>query len=275
MKNDLHLHFRQSQFTPLKLFFYLALSIVFLTFDQNYEISNKIRFDASYIIKPIYSIAAIPSNIYNSILEHIDSKSDLLKKNELLEKKIIIQSGILQKIPSLQEENKRLKKLLDSSATKNSSRILMAELIKVNLSPFSNKLIINKGEKNNLFLGQVAIDSIGLLGQVSEINKDFSVITLISDPSHALLAVNARTNKRVVISGTGDNRKLKAKYISLNEDVKKGDILITSGLDNIFPEGYLIGQISKVNKNLNQDFQNVDVVPSSSLSLNREVMLLW
>ena len=181
----------------------------------------------------------------------------------------------MQKIPSLQKENKRLKKLLDSTSTKNSSRILMAELIKVNLSPFSNKLIINKGEKNNLYLGQVAIDSVGLLGQVSEINKDFSVITLISDPGHALLAINARTSKRIVISGIGDNRKLKAKYISLNEDVKKGDILITSGLDNIFPEGYLIGQISKVNKNLNQDFQNVDVVPSSSLSSNREVMLLW
>ena len=106
-------------------------------------------------------------------------------------------------------------------------------------------------------------------------SSDFSVITLISDPGHALLAVNARTNKRIVVSGIGDNRKLKAIYIPLNEDVKEGDILITSGLDNIFPEGYLIGQITKVEKNLNQNFQDVDIVPSSSLSSNREVMLLW
>ena len=98
---------------------------------------------------------------------------------------------------------------------------------------------------------------------------------MITDPGHALLAVNARTDKRIVISGTGDNRYLKAKFISLNEDVMEGDILITSGLDNIFPEGYVIGQISKINKNLQEDFLEVNVTPSSSLSSNREVMLLW
>jgi len=275
VKNDIHLHFRQNQFTPLKLLFYLTLSIIFLVLDNNYAISNKVRFNTSYIIEPIYTISAWPSSIYNNISKHFDSKKDLIKKNELLEKKIIIQSGIIQKIPSLQKENKRLKELLNSSTTTNSLKILIAELIKVNLSPFSNKLIINKGKENNLYLGQVAIDNLGLLGQVSEINKDFSVITLISDPGHALLAVNARTNKRIVVSGIGDNRKLKAIYIPLNEDVKEGDILITSGLDNIFPEGYLIGQITKVEKNLNQNFQDVDIVPSSSLSSNREVMLLW
>ena len=72
-----------------------------------------------------------------------------------------------------------------------------------------------------------------------------------------------------------DNRYLKAKYISLNEDIIEGDILITSGLDNIFPEGYLIGEISNINKNFQKDFLEVTANPVSSLSSNREVMLLW
>ena len=50
---------------------------------------------------------------------------------------------------------------------------------------------------------------------------------------------------------------------------------ITSGLDNVFPEGYLIGKISKIKKNINQDFLDVIVEPSSALSSNREVMVLW
>ena len=53
--------------------------------------------------------------------------------------------------------------------------------------------------------------------------KDFSIVTLITDPGHALLAVNTRTEKRVMVSGTGDNRYLKAEYMSLNEDVIEGD----------------------------------------------------
>ena len=205
--------------------------------------------------------------IYYNIKTHIESKNSLIKKNESLEKKVFIQSGIIQKIPSLKEENKRLKKLLNSSDSTMSSKILIAELIKVNLSPFSNKIVLDKGSENNIFVGQIVIDSLGVLGQVSEVNNDFSVATLITDPGHALLAVNARTDKRIVISGTGDNRFLKAKFISLNEDVMEGDILITSGLDNIFPEGYMIGQISKIKKNLHlvksakeltENFLNID-----------------
>jgi len=188
---------------------------------------------------------------------------------------VLVQSGIIQQIPPLKEENKRLKKLLGSSSSIDTSKILIAELIKVNLSPFSNKVIINKGNSNNLFLGQSVVDSFGVLGVISEINKNFSVVTLITDPGHAILAVNARTDKRIVLSGTGDNRKLKAKYISLNEDIIEGDILITSGLDNVFPGGYTIGEISVVKKKLNQDFLDVEVRPSSILSSNREVMLLW
>lgn len=270
-----NLHFRQSNITSIKLILFLVISIFFLIIDNKLELSNKVRENASYLISPIYKIAEVPVEIYYNIKTHIESKNSLIKKNESLEKKIFIQSGIIQKIPSLKEENKRLKKLLNSSDSTMSSKILIAELIKVNLSPFSNKIILDKGRKNNIFTGQIVIDSMGVIGQISEVNKDFSVATLITDPGHALLAVNARTDKRIVISGTGDNRFLKAKFISLNEDVMEGDILITSGLDNIFPEGYMIGQISKINKNLQKDFLDVNVTPSSSLSSNREVMLLW
>ena len=136
------------------------------------------------------------------------TKNDLINENNNLKKKIQIQSGIIQKLPSLTEENKRLKKLLDSSTSVSSAKILLVELIRVNLNPFSNKVIINQGKEKNLYIGQPVIDSTGILGQISEINETFSVVTLITDPGHALLGVNTRTNKRIVISGTGDNLSL-------------------------------------------------------------------
>ena len=270
-----NLNFRQSKTVSLKLILFLAASIFFLTIDSELKISNEIRKNTSHIISPIYSTAELPIEFYHVIDKYLVSKNNLLKKNKILEKKIFIQSGIIQNIPLLKEENIRLKKLLNSSEESATSKILIAELIKVNLSPFSNKVILNKGGKSNIYIGQTVIDSMGILGQVSEVNDNFSVVTLITDAGHALLAINARTGKRIVISGTGDNRYLKAKYISLNEDVIEGDILITSGLDNIFPEGYLIGEISNVNKNFQKNFLDVTANPSSSLSSNREVMLLW
>ena len=273
MKSDLH--FKESNITFLKLFVFLLISITFLFFDKDLSYGNKVRDNLSYLIEPVYNLANYPSQISESMKTFFKTKNDLINENNNLKKKIQIQSGIIQKLPSLTEENKRLKKLLDSSTSVSSAKILLVELIRVNLNPFSNKVIINQGREKNLYIGQPVIDSTGILGQISEINETFSVVTLITDPGHALLGVNTRTNKRIVISGTGDNRKLKAKYIALNEDVIEGDSLITSGLDNVFPEGYLIGKISKIKKNINQDFLDVIVVPSSALSSNREVMVLW
>lgn len=269
------LHFRNERFIITKLLFFSFLSIFFLFADINLKYSNEVRKKFSHVIQPIYSLASLPLNTYNSISTYLTSRNNLILKKKELEKKVLIQSGIIQKIPSLQEENKRLKKLLYSVNNSSSSKIQMAELIRVNLNPFHNKIIINEGRNKNLFIGQTVIDSVGILGQVSEINNDFSVVTLITDPDHALLGVNARTNKRIIISGIGDNRKLIAKYIPLNEDIQEGDIIITSGLDNVFPEGYLIGQVSIINRKESNDFLNVFVTPSSSLSSNREVMLLW
>ena len=273
MNSDLH--FRESNITIFKLFLYFVFSVSFLIIDKNLEFSNKIRKNSSYIIQPIYLVAAFPSKVYKNISIHLASKNSLILENKNLEKKVFIQSGIIQKIPALKAENKRLKRLLGSSNSRDSSKILIANLIEVNLNPFSNKIVIDKGAIEKLYLGQTVIDSTGVLGQVSEINNDFSIVTLITDPGHALLVVNPRTDKRIVISGTGDNRKLKAKYISLNEDIAEGDILITSGLDNIFPEGHLIGEVSKIDKKINEDFLDVTVIPSSAMSSNREVMLLW
>ena len=273
MNNELH--FKDNNITVLKLLLYFSISVSFLIVDKNLEFSNKVRTNASHIIKPIYLAASFPSNLYNSVKNYLNSKNSLIEENKILKNRVFIQSGIIQKIPALKQQNKRLKRLLGSLNSQSSSRILIASLIKVDLSPFSNKVIIDKGKDDNLYLGQTVIDSEGILGQISEINYDFSVVTLISDAGHALLGINPRTSKRIFISGTGDNRKLKARYISLNEDIIEGDILITSGLDNIFPEGHLIGEISKIHRDDDNNFLDITVIPSSSMSLNREVMLLW
>jgi rod shape-determining protein MreC len=274
MLND-DLHFKESALSFWKLFFFLSISIIFLFFDKDLSLSQKIRERSNHLIQPIYKIAELPNIFFNNINQHLNTRNKLIEENKALKKKIFIQSGIIQKIPPLKEENKRLKKLLDSQDVTISSRIQIAELINVNLSPFSNKIVINKGKDISLFEGQTVIDTFGILGQISEVNESFSIVTLITDPGHALLAVNARTNKRIVISGTGDNRFLKANYVSLNQDIRQGDILITSGLDNIFPEGYLIGEISKIGNDKDEDFLDVKVTPSSTLTSNKEVMLLW
>ena len=115
MKSDLH--FKESNITFLKLFVFLLISITFLFFANDLSYGNKVRDNLSYLIEPVYNLANYPSQISDSMKTFFKTKNDLINENNNLKKKIQIQSGIIQKLPSLTEENKRLKKLLDSSTS--------------------------------------------------------------------------------------------------------------------------------------------------------------
>ena len=153
MKSDLH--FKESNITFLKLFVFLLISITFLFFDKDLSYGNKVRDNLSYLIEPVYNLANYPSQISDSMKTFFKTKNELINENNNLKKKIQIQSGIIQKLPSLTEENKRLKKLLDSSTSVSSAKILLVELIRVNLNPFSNKVIINQGKEKIYILGSL------------------------------------------------------------------------------------------------------------------------
>ena len=139
-----NLHFRENHFTLIKLVIFLIISICLLYADKDLKLGNKVRNNFSHIIQPIYIIAESPLKLYRNTYPYINTKKNIIKENNSLKKKVLVQSVIIKQIPSLKEENKRLKKLLGSSSFIDSSKILIAELIKVNLSPFSNKVIINK-----------------------------------------------------------------------------------------------------------------------------------
>ncbi len=272
MKENLHFH---NKLTNIKLLIYIFLSISLLTVDNRTKFSEKVRYYTSTIVTPIYYLGGVPLDIYESIDDYFSTKEVLQKNNKILNQKIIVQSAKLQELTFLREQNERLKKLLDPSALMKLKRMTIAEIIRVDLNPYKNQIMINKGSEDKIYMGQVAIDEKGLLGQISFVEKNNSIITLISDPGHALLATNTRTKKRIVISGTGDNQELKGLYVPINADIKEGDLLLTSGLDDIFPEGHMVGKILTVEIEKGIDFSEIQITPAASLSGNKEVILLW
>ncbi len=268
------LNIKIKDFIHLKFFIFFCFSIFFLQSNNNFEYSSKIRKNFSYFTNKIYIISAFPSLAYKNIYSYLEYKISLIKKNEKLQNKTLIQSGIIQQIPGLIEENNKLKKLLDSNNFYELHKITLAERIPVNLSTYSNKILINIGLNKNISLRQVVIDNNAILGQISEVNKNYSTVTLISSPDHALLAINARTNKKIIVHGSGDNKKLLGKYVPFNEDIINGDILISSGLDNIFPAGYLIGVVTKIKRDKSEDYINLQIKPYALLDDINKILVL-
>jgi len=175
---------------------------------------------------------------------------------------------------SLNEENRRLRAIREASKGV-SERTLIAEIISVSVNPFRHMVVINKGADDGVFRGQPVLDAFGVVGQVMQVGKSTATLILITDAEHAVPVQVNRNGIRSIAMGTGEPAKLSLPYMTVESDVRKGDLLVSSGLDAIFPAGYPVATVTKVERNAADTFATVEAKPLAQLDRDREVLLLW
>jgi rod shape-determining protein MreC len=207
------------------------------------------------------------------VFGQFQSRRSLRQDNEALKQQLLSQQGALQRFAALVEENRRLRSLIEG-AEGQSFEFQYAELVGVDLDPFSHKVVVNLGALNGVQRGQAVIDGAGVMGQVEDIRPHFSTIRLISDPNHALPVQINRTGLRTVAFGSGETGMLRMSGIPRQADVREGDLVVTSGLGNRFPGGYPVAVISRINRQEGQTFVLVEAMPLAALDRGREVLLI-
>lgn len=168
----------------------------------------------------------------------------------------------------------RLRDLLGSSF-KIGDRVLIAELMSVDLDPYRQQVLVNKGASSGVFIGQPVLDANAVMGQVVHVNPLTATVLLITDASHGLPVQVNRNGLRTVAQGTGIVNRIELLYLPKNADVRVGDLLVTSGLGGHFPPGYPVARISEVRREPGKPFATVAAEPTARLDRSREVLLVW
>jgi rod shape-determining protein MreC len=252
---------------------YGLLAIVLMAMDQRGHYIPRVRSMAEYLVEPVYHVVEWPARALRNIYGQFQSRRSLRHENEDLRNQILLQQGDLQRLQTLVEENKRLRALIEG-ARGQAFEFKFAELIRVDLDPFSHKVIIDRGAIDDVTEGQAVIDGAGVMGQVENVHPHFASIRLISDPNHALPVQINRTGLRTVAFGTGETDKLTLPSVPLQADVREGDLVVTSGLGDRFPGGYPVATIATVNREEGQTFAQVTARPLAALDRGREVLLI-
>ncbi len=156
-------------------------------------------------------------------------------------------------------ENKRLKDIL-SLKEKEHRYVASAHVIARSTDRWSNTFIIDKGLPHGIEKDMAVVSNQGLAGKISGVSGSYSYLLFVTDMSFSAAARLQESRVEGVIAGTGF-RKCRLKYIPYEEEVKKGDIVITSGLDLLFPPGIPVGYVSKVDKSNIGIFQDIEVLP--------------
>ncbi|MFK7795279.1 MAG: rod shape-determining protein MreC [Gammaproteobacteria bacterium] len=253
----------------------VIVSVVIMTIDHRYQHLQVVRSSLAAATYPLQYLAHLPSAISEIFSENLAARIDLLDDNETLREQALFNQAKLQRLALLEQENARLRELLGSPIQTSHEKVLIAEILSVDLHPFKQLITINKGKRQGVFDGQPLIGAKGIIGQIIEVYPMHSTALLISDPNHALLAESNRTNLRALLVGSGKTDRVELKNVSLSADIRVGDLLHTSGLDGRYPPNYPIAEVTEINNRPGDAFLNVEARPLADLDTIREVLLLW
>ena len=256
-----------------RLMLYGLLAVVLMAMDERGQYVPRLRNLANYLVEPVYYAVEWPVRALRGVFGFFQGTQVLRRANEQLERRLLQQEGALQRMDSLGQENARLRALVDGASGLR-FEFQFAELVDVDLDPYSHRVIIDRGADKGIVVGQAVLDGAGVMGQVEEVLLHVSTVRLISDPNHALPVQFNRTGLRSVAFGTGTTARLELPSVPHEADVREGDLVVTSGLGGRFPGGYPVAVVTKVDRQEGQTFARVEAAPLAALDRGREVLLI-
>lgn len=223
---------------------------------------------------PIYVLASYPVLSKEWLNQQTKSEAQLRRENTAMQAELFQAKVRLQKLSELSAENTRLRGLLDTPLIID-GRMEIAEVIGTDADPLRHIIVINRGTSSQLKVGQTVLDDHGIMGQIISVYPHSSRVMLLSDKEHSLSVRLEGTGMRAIVSGTGDLGRLKMEYVPTSANIKVGDKVMSSGLGQHFPAGYLVGSISKIQRHNSGEFASIEVVPAAQLAGGHHVAVLF
>ncbi|WP_416140163.1 rod shape-determining protein MreC [Halomonas sp. HK25] len=242
--------------------------------DTRFTRMEDVRAQLSTLVAPIQWAVSLPSNVLTWGSLALSDQRALLEENRRLREQILTLSHRVQHMASLTAENVRLRELL-SASDQNEVPFITAELLSLDPDPFAHQMVIDRGRRNGVYVGQPVMDASGLVGQVTAVSAYTSRVLMVADASHALPVQVNRNGLRFIVQGSGHYDALTVLHVPDTADIREGDLLITSGLAGRFPPGYPVARVSEVVHDPGQPFARVNATPVAQLQRSRHFLLLF
>lgn len=264
--------------SPLARFaLFASLSLGLLLLDAYKGTMNPVRASLATVLMPVQRVAQAPSHIASIISGYMaDQKTILQTSNELREKNL--KQGVeLLRLAALENENRELRALVSLQSQSKLSAIrngIVAEILSTDRDQFTKRVQVNRGQNDGIEMGQVAIDSSGVIGQITRVLPDSSELTLVTDQKQLIPIQVQRTGLRAVAYGLGREEGLEVRFLSVNTDIRPNDILLTSGLDGLYPPGLPVATVTRVDRGGALNFARIVATPVGAAERFRQVLLL-
>jgi rod shape-determining protein MreC len=267
--------FRQGSSALSRLLLASALALFLMVADTRFQITGPVRSVISAVVYPLQWALQQPvqwsRSLYQAVQDMRYARELAAHSQELLQQ----QTPRLLQYEQLELENAQLRRLLDLRPRLSASS-QAAQVLYDAADPYVHRVVIDRGLLHGVSAGAPVIDYSGLIGQVTRVHPTLSEVTLVIDATQATPIVNTRTGVRAVVFGEPDlhGGQLELRYMAVDADVQPGDLLVTSGIDGVYPAGLPVARVSRVERRPAAAFAQIYCEPQARVDGASQVLVL-
>lgn len=255
-----------------RLAFFVALAILLLVADLRFHTLEPTRMAVGTLLWPLQKAVLLPVEGAGEAGNYFASVVRLQEENAELRQRQTAQANLLLRQAHLDEENRRLRALLDMRERVDTP-VQAAEILYAARDPFSRRVVIDRGDSHGIETGQAVIDDVGVVGQVTRSFPLTSEVTLLTDKHQAIPVQIQRNGLRAILAGAGGGL-MELRFLPTNVDVQEGDTLVTSGLDGIYLPGLPVARVALISRDNSYAFAHIECTPLAGVERRSQVLVL-
>lgn len=254
-----------------RLTFFGVISLALMFIDARFKTLETVRMAIATLVYPVQQAALVPAQAARSMGEFFDTRSELRDENSRLKAELLRAAQAQQAQVASRQEADRLSKLLQISQA-SAVRAQAARVVYLGRDPFSQKAFLDRSASQHFAPGSAVVDELGLLGQLTRVHPLFAEITLLTEKDFAIPVKIERTAMHALLYGRGPDKLPELRSVASNADVKEGDVLLTSGIDGLYPGNIRVARITSVHRDA--DFARIECTPTASVAGADTVLVL-
>lgn len=253
---------------PLFIFLLLALCVGLVWWQKRAASQGKMSMPASASLGALGGANRVLDNVggwFGDVGKAVFVRNSLAQQNAELRTRVADLESQNQSLTRLRSENDELRALLKTPRT-SGGKSIAADVVALDASNFSRRVTLNVGSRSGVRAKDVVYAAQGVAGQVIEVSPFNCVVLLVTDgDAGAIGAMTSRTSAKGLLFGTGQGMCRLEIMSSYQADVREGDLVLTSGLSDIFPRGLVLGRVRKVTRDRTYSRLTAEVEPAAPM----------
>jgi rod shape-determining protein MreC len=265
--------FNQGVSARARLAFFSFLAIALIVIDSRAKLLETVRVGVGVVMYPVQRALLVPRDVVDRVGDFFTTVGSLTRENEQLKRNSVERAQAVQQSQALVAENERLRKLLGArERIANTSRL--AQALYESRDRFSRKLVLDLGSNAGVEAGSPVIDDLGVVGQVTRVFPLTAEVTLLTDKDQTIPVQVVRNGLRGVAFGGVEPGTLDLRFMASNADLVNGDVIVTSGIDGVYPSGLAVATVTRVERNAKDQFARVVMTPTAGVQSYTHLLVL-